>query len=1006
MNRSPRRSLGVRSLAVSGLSLALAAALVIPSTPALAREGARPCMSCDAAARNAPENYNARLDPAFAAELAKSGTPVVRAELSAEELSAETALKARISGLHVERDERSMLPVMVLSREPGGRLDATVRKGKVTPEQAARAFLAANKALYAISDEDLTSLATRYVTAPEGGATIVKFDQHAAGIEVFDAEFAVAMSRDLEIVATSGRIYPGLTAIGATAKFSTPEPHAISLAMKDLTGRELAPSDFAFEMSLEGGYKRFGFVPDRAASRKVFTDPIRVKHVLFPLAEGRAIPAYYLELITEGENGGDGPHFSYVVSAEDGTVLFRNNLVAHQGHTYRVYADNTGELIPWDGPTGFVGTPHPTGTPDGYQAPFATPNLVTASSLFGILDPWLAPGATETNGNNADAYLDLGTPDGFGTGDIRGAITATSTFDYTYNSALAAEDATNRQAAVVGMFYQVNWLHDWWYRHGFNEAAGNAQANNFGRGGVQNDSLRAEGQDRSGTDNANMSTPADGGRPRMQMYKFLAGGRLNPTRDGTFDMLIVAHELAHYLSNRLVGNASGLSNNQGRSMGEGWSDFMSVISTIREGDNLDGTYAVGGYTDLFFCNNSFVDNYYYSIRRYPMSSRKDKNPLTFKDIGAGITTYPGVSGNPCLSLTGSPSEVHNAGEIWSQVLWDGYVGLAKSYGTIPGRDKMMQYTIDGLKMTPSAPTFTQARDGIIAAANAANAFSNPIDAQVLWQAFAKRGMGTSAVSPASSSGTHAGVVEDFSAAAALPDDTIGVYSTNTFFLRNVHLGGNAELQFPYGIGAYVPLAGRWLAPTGPDTIGLYDAATGFFFLRNSNSPGSADFTFPFGVGGAAIPVTGDWNGDGIDTIGLYDPVNGVFFVRNTNTPGDADVSFFFGPQSSTFLPIAGDWDGNGTDTLGLYDPATGSFFLKNSLAPGDADVVVVFGLPGDYIPVAGDWNSDGLDTIGLYSPSQGTFFLRNTNAPGVADISIIYGPTGAVRPVTGNFDGQ
>jgi hypothetical protein len=70
------------------------------------------------------------------------------------------------------------------------------------------------------------------------------------------------------------------------------------------------------------------------------------------------------------------------------------------------------------------------------------------------------------------------------------------------------------------MFYNINFLHDWYYDHGFNEAAGNAQANNFGRGGAQNDKFRAEGQDVSGRNNANMLTTADGASPRMQMYLF------------------------------------------------------------------------------------------------------------------------------------------------------------------------------------------------------------------------------------------------------------------------------------------------------------------------------------------------------------------------------------------------------------------------------------------------------------------------------------------------------
>jgi len=77
-------------------------------------------------------------------------------------------------------------------------------------------------------------------------------------------------------------------------------------------------------------------------------------------------------------------------------------------------------------------------------------------------------------------------------------------------------------AATTNLFYLVNWLHDYWYDSGFDEVAGNAQAFNFGRGGVQSDAIRAEAQDSGGLNNANMSTPADGFAPRMQMYLWSA----------------------------------------------------------------------------------------------------------------------------------------------------------------------------------------------------------------------------------------------------------------------------------------------------------------------------------------------------------------------------------------------------------------------------------------------------------------------------------------------------
>jgi hypothetical protein len=75
-----------------------------------------------------------------------------------------------------------------------------------------------------------------------------------------------------------------------------------------------------------------------------------------------------------------------------------------------------------------------------------------------------------------------------------------------------------RDAAVTNLFYMNNIMHDIWYQYGFNEVSGNFQENNYGRGGAQVDGVIADAQDGSGTNNANFATPADGTRPRMQMY--------------------------------------------------------------------------------------------------------------------------------------------------------------------------------------------------------------------------------------------------------------------------------------------------------------------------------------------------------------------------------------------------------------------------------------------------------------------------------------------------------
>ncbi len=350
---------------------------------------------------------------------------------------------------------------------------------------------------------------------------------------------------------------------------------------------------------------------------------------------------------------------------------------------------------------------------------------------------------------------DLKSPNGFGTGDVRGQITAPGEFDYKFDHTKPATDPNNLQASLVGMFFHVNWLHDRWYEAGFDEASGNAQADNFGLGGVGGDPVLAEGADFSGTDNANMSTPADGASPRMQMFTFLGPTPAKPSRTSNHEALITFHEMGHYITNRLVGNASGLSNTQGEGMGEGWGDFFAICMTSQAGDNFaKGAFAVGGWTDL---TATFKDNYYFSIRRYPYSADLKKNPLTFKHISAGALLPSGPGSPPRRPTGGGNNEVHNVGEVWCAALWEVFVALVAQHGQADAEKRVLKYVIGGLKQTPSQPTFTQARDGILAAVAALD----PADLPAARKGFAKRGMGKNAKSPPSSSITLTGVVEDF-----------------------------------------------------------------------------------------------------------------------------------------------------------------------------------------------------------------------------------------------------
>ena len=133
-------------------------------------------------------------------------------------------------------------------------------------------------------------------------------------------------------------------------------------------------------------------------------------------------------------------------------------------------------------------------------------------------------------------------------------ITSPNTFDRVYDVTIdPLSNQDQGRAATTQLFYVTNWLHDWWYDSGFNEKAGNAQQDNYGRGGADKDPLHAEAQDDAinSANNANMSTPPDGASPRMQMYLWDAKMLGEPRPDGTIDNTIVGHEWGHYLHHRL-----------------------------------------------------------------------------------------------------------------------------------------------------------------------------------------------------------------------------------------------------------------------------------------------------------------------------------------------------------------------------------------------------------------------------------------------------------------------
>jgi len=812
-------------------------------------------------------------------------------------------------------------------RKAQGNAPLARRAAAVDDGARARAYLRDVADLYRLRDAEVDALPLAELARLPDGGSLARFRNEVDGIEVWREEMNVLVDRHGALVAIGGYALGTPEGIRATAG-EAGRTEALAFALGE-QGFDPGIAHQVVHLRDEGGYQWLA-LPDATVGvdGQRLAAPLRVKRVWYRLPDG-LVPAWYVEVQVHDTSSARGiDAYSYVVSATGGALLFRNSLVADAAFSYRVYAETAPPFLPLPGPGGRGGFPHPTGQPDGYQPSMQPRNLVTLQNApFSRNDPWLADAANRTLGNNVEAHTNMREPDGFGTpgtdecnlslpvdGDLHACTTAPQTFDHAYDHNLPP-NANRMQvnSVVTNLFYTVNYLHDWFYDAGFDEPARNAQMNNFGRGGAGNDSIYAEAQDYSGSNNANMFTPPDGQRPRMRMFLWtstislakvsapapvagvknsntaefgpqafdLAGAVVaaedaanpdGPTttdgctpftnaaavagkialvdrgvctfvvkaknaqdagaaavlvvnnvtpgapgmagsdasivipvlsvsladgdaikaalaqgvamrlarqsalpRDGSFDNTVVAHEWGHYLSNRLIGNANGLNANQGRGMGEGWSDFVAMLLFVKEEDRnvpanagFNGTYPDTPYPNggPDFAPDVLNNAYYYGLRRFPYTRDMTKNPLTFRHI-ADDQPLPAT---PPMSPTGSTSvnsEVHNTGEVWATMLWECYSNLLNDTGRLTfaqAQERMKRYLVTSLKLTPLDPTFVDARDALLAAMQA----QDPADHDLCLAGFAKRGLGVGAVAPGNLSDDNIGVVESFRASAADP----------------------------------------------------------------------------------------------------------------------------------------------------------------------------------------------------------------------------------------------
>lgn len=398
---------------------------------------------------------------------------------------------------------------------------------------AARDVLLRNAAVLHFDKAALQHLVVDGVHDIGRGGVVVRFRHIEAGLLVWHDAVKVLLTSDLAAVAVGGQLHAVDSA--AADGFVVAEADAVVGALGAVFGQKFSAADISWNGVDGAGYHRA-----RTSDARLTLRTLRVQPVLAPLGIGIGISrgggvepvvaGYVVEVIgsrargkgVKGENG-DRVAWSIVIDAQSGRVLRRVNLTHDAAFSYRVYADPT-DKRPFDGPIGDT-MPYPLDAPDGHYPTGVAANLVTTDGFNQFSDPWLADGATTSIGNNVIARSDTDTD---GVGDLAATVTAPGVFDHESDINLAAEDNdTQKMATATSLFYVVNWLHDWWYDSGFDEAAHNAQTSNLGRGGVEGDPIDAIGQYGAPQvrDNSAMAVPDDGESPEMEM--FVWSGRLS-----------------------------------------------------------------------------------------------------------------------------------------------------------------------------------------------------------------------------------------------------------------------------------------------------------------------------------------------------------------------------------------------------------------------------------------------------------------------------------------------
>ena len=532
-----------------------------------------------------------------------------------------------------------------------------------------------------LDDDDLSAVGiVRDYSSASTRLRHVTFAQSVDGLPVFGGIVTLHIAGDGAIVRVNSSAARGRgRSRGATMTASA----AVVAAVADVSpNMPFAPARLDGGGASTARFARGRFPRDVVASLE-----------WFPIDGGLRL-AWHVELETVPLS----QYYDLLIDASSGELLLRRNRVLDASGSGRVIqSDATHSLDPRQ----------PDPMPSGSGSCPPPGNYAVRDLTVPFRDPATVLFDTgRLSGNNTHVFR--------GTTGVEGALGTRSgnrwIFDAPFGSAASAETT---------LFFSLNFMHDFFYDLGFDEAAGNFQADNFGRGGLGGDAISGVAR-AAGRNNATFLPQPEGTSPVISMFLWDGNGCWSQDvdgdgttdLDGDYDSDIVYHEFHHGVTFRLNTQFTG---SEAGAIGEGGGDFFA--------------YSLNGDTNL-------------ADYSYPGGIR-----------GVNAKTYASW-----FCLFGFICEVHSNGEIWANVLWDARERFRTDL--VGGSDavavnEIHQIYVDGLKLSPPAPTMLDMRDAMLLADAQRNPGSpNSQNYCRLWESFAGRGMGLNATDTAANSGNR------------------------------------------------------------------------------------------------------------------------------------------------------------------------------------------------------------------------------------------------------------